>query len=400
MTRGRIGMLFLGLLVMAGLIYGFLPQPVPVDVFSTLKAPLAVTVEEEGKTRVMERYVVSAPMSGYARRIDLKVGDPVQRGQVLALLEPTRSDALDPRSRAQAHAQANAAEAALAVARENARVASAEASLAGQELTRIEALGKSRFLSAQAVDQARSNAARTQAAQQAAEYGVNVARYQLDTARAVLAHATAQGAGAVADTLSVTAPVDARVLKVIHQSEGTVRAGEPLLEAGNPEALEVEVEVLSTSAVKISKGAKVILERWGGSPLQGAVRVVEPAGYTKVSALGVEEQRVRVIVDFTSPRQEWQRLGDAYRVEASFVVWEGNDVLQIPGSALFRHNNGWAVFVAAAERARLQPIQVGQRSGLRAQVLDGLKAGDKVIVHPDDKVLDGVRINVRGSEKP
>jgi len=392
MTRGRIGIFLLALLVMAGLVYGFLPQPVPVDVFAAFKGPLAVTVEEEGKTRVMERYVVSAPMSGYARRIDLKVGDAVKRGQVVALLEPARSDALDPRSRAQAAAQASAAEAALAGARENARVAGAEANLARQELARTEALGKSSFISAQAVDLARSNAARTQAAQQAAEYAVNVVRFQLDTARAALA---LPQSGAAADTLSVRSPVEARVLKVVHQSEGTVRAGDPLIEVGNPETLEVEAEVLSTSAVKLSKGAKVILDRWGGNSLQGAVRVVEPAGYTRVSALGVEEQRVRVIVDFTSPRDAWRRLGDGYRVEASFVVWEGSDVLQVPASALFRHNNGWAVFVAEAGRARLRPIQVGQRSGLQAQVLDGLKAGDKVIVHPDDKVTDGVRIKVR-----
>lgn len=395
MTRERIVILLLGLLVAGGFVYGFMPRPVPVDMLAVTRGPLAVRVEEEGKTRVMERYVVSAPMSGYARRIDLKVGDPVKPGQVLALLEPSRSDVLDPRSRAQARAQASAAEAALAVARENARVASAEARLANQELTRIEALGQSRFLSMQAVDQARSNAARTQAAQQAAEYGVNVARFQLDTARAVLARDASLESGAADETLSVRAPVEGRVLKVLHQSEGTVRAGEPLIEVGNPEALEVEVEVLSTSAVKVSRGARVILERWGGSPLQGAVRVVEPAGYTKVSALGVEEQRVRVIVDFTSPRQAWQRLGDAYRVEASFVVWEGSDVLQVPNSALFRHNNGWAVFAIADGRARLKPIQVGQRSGLQAQVLDGLKQGDKVIVHPDDKVLDGVRVKAR-----
>lgn len=395
MTRERIVILLLGLLVAGGFVYGFMPRPVPVDMLAVTRGPLAVSVEEEGKTRVMERYVVSAPMSGYARRIDLKVGDPVKPGQVLALLEPSRSDVLDPRSRAQARAQARAAEAALAVARENARVASAEARLANQELTRIEALGQSRFLSMQAVDQARSNAARTQAAQQAAEYGVNVARFQLDTARAVLARDASLESGAADETLSVRAPVEGRVLKVLHQSEGTVRAGEPLIEVGNPEALEVEVEVLSTSAVKVSKGARVILERWGGSPLQGAVRVVEPAGYTKVSALGVEEQRVRVIVDFTSPRQDWQRLGDAYRVEASFVVWEGSDVLQAPSSALFRHNNGWAVFVISDGRARLKPIQVGQRSSLQAQVLDGLKQGDKLIVHPDDKVLDGVRVKAR-----
>lgn len=397
MTRGRFGLLILGLLLAAGLIYGFMPRPVPVDVFTTVKGPLAVSVEEEAKTRVMERYVISAPMSGYLRRIDLKVGDAVERDQVLAVLEPVRADALDARSRAQATAQVSAAEAALAVARENARAAGAADQLARQELQRIESLTAARFLSAQAADQARSNASRSQAVQQAAEHAVNVARFQLDTARVALTGTASLQSGTKAETLNVRAPVQARVLKLLRESEGTVRAGEPLLEVGNPETLEIAAEVLSNAAVRIAPGGRVLLERWGGAPLQGIVRVVEPAGFTKISALGVEEQRVRVIVDVTSPPDTWQRLGDGYRVEASFIVWEAGEVLQVPSSALFRHDNGWAVFAIAEKRARLLPVRIGERSGLRAQVLDGLQAGDLVIVHPDDKVREGVRIELRDS---
>lgn len=388
-------MVLLGFLVVAGLVWGFLPRPVPVEVFAVAKGPLSVTVEEEGKTRVRERYVVSAPMAGYARRITLKVGDTVKPGQVLAQLEPLRSDALDPRSRAQAAAQVGAAEAALASSRENARATLAEADLARQELARTEALGKAKFLSGLAVDQARSKASRAEAARRAADHAVNEARFQLDTARAALAYAGVRRSGAGSDTLSVRAPVAARVLKLLHESEGTVRAGETLMELGNPESLEVEVEVLSASAVAIAPGGRVTLDRWGGQALQGVVRTVEPAGYTKVSALGVEEQRVRVIVDFTSPRAAWQRLGDGYRMEASFVVWEGSDVLQLPSNALFRHKDGWAVFVAADDRAQLRPVRIGQRAGLSTQVLDGLKAGEQVILHPDDKILDGGRIKPR-----
>lgn len=399
MERGRIGLLLGGVLMAAALTYGFLPRPVPVDVIGASVGPLVVTVEEEGKTRVTERYAISTPMSGYVRRIDLNVGDPVKRGQVLALLEPARSDALDPRSRAQAAAQVNAADAALAAARENARAADVAANLAQQELVRIEALGKGHFLSPQAVDQARSSDSRAQAARKAAEHSVNVARFQLETARVALAGVAGFRSGNATETLSVRAPVDGRVLKLVHESEGTVRAGDPLIELGDPETLEVEVEVLSTSAVRIAPGARAMLDRWGGTPLEGAVRVVEPAGFTKVSALGVEEQRVRVIVDFTSPREAWQRLGDGYRVEASFVVWEDGNVLQVPTSALFRHDNGWAVFVATDGRAHLRPVRIGQRSGLRGQVLDGLKLGETVIVHPDDKVRDGVRVKTRGGDK-
>jgi HlyD family secretion protein len=217
----------------------------------------------------------------------------------------------------------------------------------------------------------------------------------LERARAALAYAGAAGRGS-GDALAVRSPVDARVLKVMHESEGTVQPGTPLIELGDPESLEVEVEVLSGQAVKIAPGARVLFDRWGGDkPLEGRVRIVEPTGFTKISALGVEEQRVRVIADFTSPREEWQRIGDGYRIEARFVVWEGADVLQIPASALFRHNHGWAVFVADGGRARLQPIETGQRNGLQVEVLSGIGAGDTVIAHPDDKIGDGRRVKPR-----
>jgi HlyD family secretion protein len=186
------------------------------------------------------------------------------------------------------------------------------------------------------------------------------------------------------------------VLKLLHESEGAVAAGQPLLEVGDPASLEVEVEVLSTHAVKIAPGSRVILDRWGGAqPLGGTVRVVEPSGYTKISALGVEEQRVRVIVDFSSPREAWARLGDGYRVEARFVLWEGQDVLQLPTSALFRQGEGWAAFVLDGRRARLTPVEIGQRAGLATQVMSGLKAGDRVVAHPDETIKDGVRVKPR-----
>lgn len=396
--RSRIGLILLVLAVAGGLFLGFFPRAAPVDIVAATRGPLTVSVEEEGKTRVMDRYVISAPMAGHARRIDLRVGDAVRAGQVLAIIEPARSDALDPRARAQAQAQARAAGAAVAAAQENARATAAQAELARQELSRAESLRQSNFISEQALDRARTEAARTQAARSAADHAVSVARFELETARAALAETSRLQAGGPAETMAVRAPVEARVLKLVHESEGTVAAGQPLLEIGNPESLEAEVEVLSTQAVKIVPGSRVLFDRWGGDTvLEGAVRVVEPAGYTKISALGVEEQRVRVIVDFTSPREEWQRLGDGYRVEARFVVWEGADVLQIPASALFRHDSGWAVYVVQSGRARLKPVQVGQRAGLVVQITDGLSVGEQVISHPDDKIKDGVRVKARKS---
>lgn len=395
MTRARLALLLVILAIAGGLVWGFMPRPVAVEMATATQGPLTVTVEEEGKTRVRDRYVIHAPMSGHARRIALKVGDPVRRGQVLTVLEPARADALDPRTRSQAQAQARAAEAALAAAREDARAAEAEATLARQELARAEALGQAEFLSRAAVDQARTRVNRSDAAREAARHAVDVARHQLETARAVLARAATLQAGGPTELLEVRAPVDGRVLRLVRESEGAVAAGQPLLEIGNPEALEVEVEVLSTQAVRIHPDARVLLERWGGPPLEARVRTVEPAGFTKVSALGVEEQRVRVIVDITAPREAWQTLGDGYRVDARFVLWEAADVLQVPTSSLFRHKEGWAVFVVEAERARLRAVDLGQRAGLAAQVLTGLKAGERVIAHPDDRIRDGVRVRPR-----
>ncbi len=392
--RGKIGILLTAAVVVAGLVWGFLPRALPVDVAEVKRAPLEVTVEEEGKTRVAERYVVSAPVAGYARRIDLDAGDAVQAGQVLAVIEPARAVALDPRTRAQAQAQVSAARAALAAAQENARAAGAAAQLAQQERTRTESLRQSNFVSAQALDNARTAETRARAAQLAAQHAVRVADFELEMARAAVASTDRLQGGA--DQVQVRAPVAARVLKLLHENEGAVAAGQPLLELGNPDTLEVEVEVLSTQAVQIAPGSKVILDRWGGEGvLQGTVRVVEPSGYTKISALGVEEQRVRVIVDFSSPREAWARLGDGYRVEARFVLWAGKDVLQLPTSALFRHNEGWAVFALQGGRARLTPVKTGQRAGLATQVLSGLSAGEKVITHPDDRLKDGVRVKPR-----
>ena len=394
--RAKIGMGVFVTLIAVGLVLGFMPRAVPVDIATVVRAPLTVTVEEEGKTRVSERYQVAAPVAGYVRRIDLKAGDAIANGQVLAVIEPARSVALDPRTRAQAQAQASAAQAALAVAQQNARAATAAAELAQQERSRAESLQQSNFLSAQALDTARSTETRARAEQQASTHAVKVARFELDMARAAIASAARLQAGGAAEQFQVRAPVASHVLKLLHESEGPVVAGQALLEIGDPERLEVEVEVLSTYAVKIAPGSRVILDRWGGDEaVQGTVRVVEPSGFTKVSALGVEEQRVRVIVDITSPREAWQRLGDGYRVEARFVLWEGRDVLQLPTSALFRHGDGWAVFAVAGGRARLTPIETGQRAGLATELLSGLDAGAQVVSHPDDMISNGTRVKPR-----
>ena len=394
--RAKIGIIATAAIVAAGLALGLMPRAQRVDIAEVKRAPLVVTVEEEGKTRVMERYLVSAPVSGYVRRSALKAGDAVKAGQVIAVIEPAHAVALDPRTRAQAQAQVSAAQAALAVAEQNARAARAAAELAQQERTRAESLRQSSFISEQALDSARSAETRARATEQAASHSVKVARFELEMARAAVASATRLQGGGSLEALQVRAPVAAQVLKLLQESEGAVAAGQPLLEIGNPASLEVEVEVLSTHAVKIAPGSKVMLDRWGGEQtVEGTVRRVEPSGFTKISALGVEEQRVRVIVDFVSPREDWQSLGDGYRVEARFVLWEGDDILQVPTSALFRQGEGWAVFAVEGGRARVTPVETGQRAGLATQVLSGLAAGTRVVSHPDDKIGDGTRVKPR-----
>lgn len=373
-----------------GLFQGFRPQAVEVDIGMAVRAPLRVIVEQEGRTRVVERFVIASPVNAFARRISLKVGDEVARGSMLAELEPVRADMPDSRRHAEAQARIAAAEAGVSAAGQRAEAAASNSQLAQKELERTRTLRSAGHVSAAALDRAASTAEQRRAELAAAQSAVSVARFELEAARTALRYAAGGSAGRV----GVRSPVAGQVLKIVHQSEGTVAAGQPLLEVGDARALEAEVEVLSSEAVRIHPGTRVLFERWGGEgALEGVVRTVEPAGFTKVSALGVEEQRVRVIVDFTS--DAGQRLGDGYRLEASFILWEANDVLQIPASALFRDGDNWAAFAVEQGHAVRRRVEVGQRSGLAAQVLSGIRAGEEVIVHPDDRVKDGVRVVTR-----
>ncbi len=396
MPWGRhLGLVLLAAVLVAAIGYGFWPRPVAVDVVSVTRAPLQVTVEEEGKTRVVDRFVISAPVPGYMRRIELKVGDSVTREQVLVKIEPLRSVILDPRSRAEAQARVAAAQAALQAAQEDVEAAQAEADYAAAQLQRYRLLVPKGYVSLEALQQAEAVARRTRARRISTEFAVQVAQHELEAARTALRYSVAQGEKKAMETALVQAPVDGSVLKVTRESEGVVQAGEALLEVGDPSSLEVVIDVLSADAVRIAPGTRVLFERWGGgAPLEGSVRRVEPTGFTKISALGVEEQRVLVLADFASPLEQWKRLGDGYRVEARFILWEGQDVLQVPASALFRHRDDWAVFVAENGRARLQPIKLGHRSGLAAEVVSPLREGDLVVVHPDDSIEDGTRISM------
>lgn len=388
-NRRRILLALLALLITAGLFLGFRPQAIEVDIATAQRGPLSVTVEQEGRTRVVDRYVVTAPVNGYARRIHYDAGDTIERGAALVELEPVRAEVLDARRRAEAQARIAAATASVSAAEQRASAAASNASLAQKESQRLHALRQSGYISATAADQAATVAERSAAELRSAQFAVATARHEREAARTNL-HYAASGGG---KPIAIPSPVSGRVLKINRKSEGTVAAGQPLMEIGDPRALEVEVDVLSADAVRIRPGSRVVFERWGGDGvLEGEVRVIEPAGFTKVSALGVEEQRVWVIVAFTSAPAKWQALGDAYRVEASFILWEANDVLQIPASALFRDGSGWAAYAVVDGKAVKRRVEVGQRNGSSAQVIRGLKAGERVVVHPDDRVAEGVKV--------
>ncbi len=394
--RRWMGWLLLGAVIAAAIIYGFRPKPILVETAQVTRAPLRVSVTEEGKTRVIDRYVISAPVPGFLRRIDLDIGDAVEQQQVVAMLEPLRSNVLDPRSRAEAKARAAAAEAALLAAEQNAKAAEADADVATASLKRAKDLYAAKNISRESYDQAVARGQMTQAALRSAEFAVDVARYDVEAARTALQYSAAEENNVSDETVAVKATTNGNVLNIYRESEGVVNAGEPLMEIGDPSGLEIAVDVLSADAVRISPGTSVLIQRWGGNGiLEGEVRTVEPVGFTKISALGVEEQRVLVIIDITSPREMWQKLGDGYRVEAEFVLWEQDDILQIPASALFRHNDGWAVFVINNETAQRRPIELGQRGGFAAEIATGLDENDTVIIHPGDTVEDGSRVQPR-----
>ena len=385
----------IAILIIAMLTWGFRTQPVLVETVAAKRAPLIITIEEEGRTRVIDRYIISAPVDGVACRLHLNVGDTVEQGQVLLAITPRESQVLDPRSRAQAQAKVSAAKSTLRAAEEQARAATAAAKLASNEMKRLSPLLEKALISREAFDKVKTEAQTSSANKRSADFNVDVAKYELQAAQTMFAY-SASTTNEPAERVPVLSPITGKILKVKRQCKGPVRTGEELLEVGDPAALEIEVDVLSADAVKIKQGMKVLLDRWGGDqPLEAVVRLIEPIGFTKISALGVEEQRVLIISNFTSPHDLWQRIGDGYRVEAKFILWQDDDVLQIPASSLFRYKDGWAVFVAKDGYAQRREVSLGQRNGLTAQVLEGIKTGELVINHPSDDVENDSKIAQR-----
>lgn len=388
------------LVVLAVIVMALLPESVPADFAPVVRGILLVTVDEEGETRVRDRFVISAPVPGRLLRIALEPGDEVVAGEtVLATFQPSTPIPLDARSRAEAEAQVKAAEAALGSARANDERADAELRYAESVLARNRKLAEEKIVSSEQLEEAELDLETRRKSQQATEFAVRNAEHGLAAARAALVGAYSSKPGHErGEPIVLYSPIDGIVLKRIRWSEAVVPVGEPLLEVGDAGDIEIVSDLLSTDAVRVQPGQRVLVEQWGGEhPLEGVVRRVEPYGFTKFSALGVEEQRVNVIVDFTGAPEARRSLGDGYRVEVRIVVWEGDDVLQVPTSSLFRHGEAWAVWTVEGGRAVQREIDAGARNGLEAQVLSGLDEGAQVIVHPSDAIVEGVKVERRGA---
>ena len=396
LTGPRILLALLLAAVAAAVVIALRDPAVGVEIAPAGRGPLIVTIDDLGETRVSDLFVVSAPITGQLLRVPLKPGDQVvPKETVLARIQPVEPGPLDARAYARAQAEVRSLQAQLAAAQSRVSEARAEQMLAQREFSRTSELAEKGFVSRANLDQARAARDRTRAVTAEASQTVEAVAQILQAARASLlvAGSGARGAGAV----TVTSPVPGFVLRVPQESERVVVAGTPLVEVGDPHQLEIVTDLLSADAVRVHPGAPVLIEDWGGDrPLKGRVRLVEPYGFTKISALGVEEQRVNVVIDFAEPREAWRRLGHGYRATVRIITSSAPDVLKVPISALFRMAGEWSVFVVSSDgRAHLKRVKAGRMNDEEAEIVRGVTAGDRVILHPSDKVEEGVRVRER-----
>lgn len=377
----------------AAVIWSLLPSAIPVETAVVTTGRFVATVDEDGKTQVRERYVVAAPLAGRLLRVLLKVGDRVAQDQVVAAILPSPAPFLDPRSRREVEERLGAAEASRERAAAIIERTRAESAQAQKELARVRTLVQRGVSTAQALERAELAAHVADRELRAAEFLDHAAEHAVEQARALLARYD-QGAPASGEIWNVTAPISGEVLKIQQKSEAVVGAGAALLELGNPHDLELAIDVLSTDAVEIKPSADVLIERWGGpGVLFGRVRRVEPSAFTKISTLGVEEQRTFVIIDIVSPPEMWSGLGDGYRIEVRITVFCRDNATIVPAGALFRVGDTWNVYVVRNGRAEVRSVELLRRSGRWAAVTSGLTVGESVIVYPSDNVGSGVRVD-------
>lgn len=382
------------------LVYAFRPRPVAADFDTVRRGAMMVTIDEEGETRLGQRFVVSAPLAGRILRIDLEPGDPVSAGNtIVATLLPSTPNFLDARTIAEAQARERAAEASVGRAEANRGRILEELTFAEAQRERYLELYEQGLGSREQFETADFELRNAREALNVADAEVRDAQRAVDVAQASLIQVTEDLAGAQAgDPVALRAPIDGVVLRRMRESESVVPAGEPLVELGNIADIEIVSDLLSEDAVQVRRGQRVLIEQWGGGmTLAGRVERVEPSGFTKLSALGVEEQRVNVIIDFVDRLEASEFLGDGYRVEIRVVTWESDDVLKLPVSSLFRTDEDWTVFTVSEGVAQLRPVEIGRRNGLEAEVLSGISEGETLIVHPSDEVADGVEVVSRGT---
>lgn len=394
--RTIIGIL-VGLVAVVGLLYvAFREDPVPVDLVAASRDVMRVTVDADGKTRIKDIYEVSAPISGTAQRSPVSVGDKVVKGEtVVAVVRPSETGFLDTRTRVQAEAAVREAEAALQAAETTVRQAEEELNYAISQYSRIQTLVDRGVASLTQLEDAAQAKTVREAALDSARANRAAAEGAVERAKAALIEPGPPANGEKDENccVSIMAPADGVVLDIVNVSERPVQAGTTLLSVGQPDNLEIVADILSSEAVRIEEGAPALVERWGGEDtLHATVREIDPAARTKVSALGIEEQRVDVTLDFEDGDVVGKGLGNGYSVFVRIIVWEGKDILQVPISALFRNDGGWALFAWEDGVARQIPVEVGRRSGLMAEILSGVDEGTRVITHPSDRVANGVEV--------
>lgn len=399
--RGLAGYAPLLIVLLVGLAlvgWALWPDPVAVQTATIEKGTLIVTIDEDGKTRIKDKYIVSTPLSGQLSRIKLKPGDDVESGKtVVAVIQPTPPALLDARLLSESEARVHGAEAAVEQGKAKLEEVKREHELAIVEHNRAKQLNEKKAISASDYDLIAHKERILAESVRASEFAMQVASFELEVAKSAFVRTRpADSASVQPNQLDLLSPVSGKVLRVMQESAAVVQPSLSLLEIGDTSQLEVEIDVLSSDAAKIPAGARVTLEQWGGeAPLTARVRLIEPSGFTKISSLGVEEQRVNVIADFDPNQPEVQRLGDSFRVEAKIEVWRGDDVLKVPFGALFRSSNRWAVYAVENGRAVQKFVEIGKSNGQESEVLSGLESGSVVILHPSDKIKAGTTVRIK-----
>ncbi|HXN06962.1 MAG TPA: HlyD family efflux transporter periplasmic adaptor subunit [Nitrospiria bacterium] len=387
-----------GLAIIFILVLIFWPKPVEVEVSTASLGSFQQTVREDGKTRTRNRYVVSAPLSGTLQRIALKAGDSVEKDQIVAVLIPSVPPLIDVRTGKELRERVGSAESSKKRAETSVERAKVSLDHARSEYERIRELANNNFVSKQDLEIADLAVKLGTKELEAAIFQSHGAEHDLEGARAALARyqreaVTGKSSG---ENWEIRSPVSGKVLRVFQENEGVVNSGAPILEMGNPEDLEIVVDVLTSDAVLIQPGAEVSIQRWGGNePLKGRVRLIEPSGFTKVSALGIEEQRVNVIIDIISPVEKWRSLEDGFQLDAEIITFRSNNAVTLPASSLFKEADQWSVYLFSNGRIKKRSVVISHRSGLEAMVEKGIEPGEKVVIYPGDAVKDGIRVKLK-----